>query len=175
VTDWSVGWVVTAGALHEPTLTVPLPVEESPDSPASALTVNGVDPDGVAIVVERVKVDDFELSVVEKLSELGLKDAMTPVGSAEVTDSAAVNAPAVVPLRVTVTGYVALPAVPAFNVPFWALTVTVPTRFATVSVSCCVPSITPFPWQFAARCAVAWKVYVPAAVVAVVLTVSDEV
>jgi hypothetical protein len=80
----------------------PVPVEKSPLTPESALTVNGVVPDGVAVVVESVSVEVFELSEEEKLSESGLNDAVTPVGRDDETVSPAVNAPAVVPLRFTV-------------------------------------------------------------------------
>jgi hypothetical protein len=103
VIDWAVGWVVTAGAVQEPMVSDPFPVEESPLSPESAVTVNDVVPDGVALVVESVSVDIFELSEDAKLNDAGLKEAVTPVGREDETVSPAINAPAVVPLRFTVT------------------------------------------------------------------------
>jgi hypothetical protein len=66
---------------------------------------------GVAVVVLMVRVEVFVLSPLAKESELGLNEAVAPVGKELVRLRFAVNATVPVP-RVTVTVYVALPAVP---------------------------------------------------------------
>lgn len=105
VIDCALGCVVTAGAVQAgPTVSVPPPVEESPVAAGLlARTVNGVAAAGVAAVVVIVNVDVFEVSPAAKLTVLGLKDALAPVGSDETTLRSALNAVPVEPFLVTVT------------------------------------------------------------------------
>jgi hypothetical protein len=173
--DWSVGCVVTAGAVQaEFTASVPLPVDESPVTAALfARTVNGLEPAGVAAVVVIVSVEVLELSAAAKLTVLGLNEALAPEGRAVVTLRSALKAVPVAPLRFTVTVYVALPAVPLVSVPICAPTVTAPTRFATTSVA--DPDVGPPPWQ--ARSFVPLTVIgkLPVGVAAVVAMLRDVV
>ena len=86
------------------TVSVPLPVEESPIAPGLfAWTVKEVEPTGVADVVLMVNVDVFDVSLAAKLRELGLNEALAPVGKELVRLRSAVNAVPVAPLRFTVT------------------------------------------------------------------------
>jgi len=79
--------------------------------------VNGVEPAGVAPEVEIVNTDDFDVSAAAKLTVAGLNEAVAPAGRADVTLKFAENGVPVAPFRVTVTEYVALPAVPAVRGP----------------------------------------------------------
>jgi hypothetical protein len=82
---------------------VPLPEELSPAIAGfAALTVKGVEPAGVAAVVEIVSVEVFEVSAAAKLTVLGLNDAAAPAGNALVTLRSALNAVPVAPFRATV-------------------------------------------------------------------------
>jgi hypothetical protein len=119
VMDWLPGLVVTVGAtLEDAIASEPFPVAESPDTTVfCASTVNDVAPDGEAAVVEIVKTDVFDVSDAEKLTVLGLNEVVTPAGNEVVTLNAALKDAPVDPFRLTVTAYVALPAVPDVNVP----------------------------------------------------------
>jgi hypothetical protein len=138
VIDAADGFAVTAGAVQEePTAKLPLPVEESAGRAAFvALTVNDVEPEGVAAVVAIVSVEVLEASPAAKLTVAGLNEAVAPVGSAVVTLTFALKAALVPAARLIVTVYVALPGVPLVRVPVCAPTVTVPTcAMATTRVS----------------------------------------
>jgi hypothetical protein len=112
----------------------PAPVAKSA-ADVSAFTVKGVVPPGVAPVVEIVNVAVLLVSAAANETGFGTKDAVAPVGSTVVTESAAVKAPAEpgpVP-RVTVMVYMALP--PAVTgLGACVLTVTLPTFGASVKV-----------------------------------------
>ncbi len=87
-----------------PTNKEPLPVELSPVTEGlEACTVNEAVPAGVAAVVLIVSVEVFELSAAAKLRELGLNDAVAPVGKVVVKLRFAVKAPVAPVLRFTVT------------------------------------------------------------------------
>ena len=105
MTVWSLGCVVTAGAVQaEFTVSVPLPVDESPVTAGLfARTVNGVEPVGVAAVVVIVSVEVLERSAAAKLTVLGLNEALAPAGRAVVTLRSALKAVPAAPLRFTVT------------------------------------------------------------------------
>src|SRR4029450_7578558 len=102
---WALGLVVPEAAVQAGfTVSVPFPVEESPIAAGLfACTVNGVEPVGVDAVVLMVNVDELEVSAAPKLTELGLNDAVAPVGKEFVTLRSAVNAVPVAPFRFTVT------------------------------------------------------------------------
>jgi hypothetical protein len=130
---------VVVAMADAPTVNAPEPSAKSP-LPAvfAARTVNAVEPAGVPDVVLIVRVDVIKLVPFEKLRVAGLNDALVPAGRTLETWRDASNAVPGPdgPLRVTVTRYVALPALPADSGPDWAPTVTPLTRLMS-SVSCC--------------------------------------
>src|SRR6266849_1006159 len=116
-----------------PTTSVPLPAEESPGTDGlEACAVKPVEPGGVAVVVVMVSVEVLTVSVLLKLTVLGLNEPLAPVGRAVVRLRFAEKGVPVAPLRLTVTVYVELAAVPYVSVPVCGPTVTVPTLGATM-------------------------------------------
>jgi hypothetical protein len=88
-------------------------VEESPDTMGfEACTVKAVELAGVAAVVLIVSVDVLDGSEATKLTVLGLNDAVAPVGNEVVKLRFALKGMPVAPFLLTVTVYVAPPAVP---------------------------------------------------------------
>lgn len=103
--DTAVVVPATGGAV---TTRLPPPSAKS-EAEVEALTVKGVVAAGVPDDVSNVRVVVFELSLEVKESEVGLKLAVTPVGSVDVMLMAATNEPDEPPPepRLTVTVYVA--------------------------------------------------------------------
>jgi hypothetical protein len=132
VIDAVTGCVVTKGAVQAlPIRRLPLPVAESLGTLAFvAATLNEVVPAAAAAVVAIVRVAVFEVSAAAKLTALGLKDALAPEGS-PLAVRFALNVVPAAPFRLTVTWYVALPAVPLVSAPLCPATETDPTSFAT--------------------------------------------
>jgi hypothetical protein len=86
------------------TVSAPLPVAESADTPAFvAFTVNAVATAGVAEVVLMVSVEVFEASPEANERELGLNDGVAPLGNDVVRLRLAVKAALVPEARLTVT------------------------------------------------------------------------
>src|SRR5262245_36441872 len=88
----SVGFVQVMVGVALATVSVPLPFAKSL-ALVDALTVNETLPAGVAEVVVIVRVAVFELSPLVKLTGLGEKLALAPLGNAVVIDNAAVKLP----------------------------------------------------------------------------------
>src|SRR6266404_1383299 len=85
------------------TVTVPVAVEESPGTEGFvACTVNTVELAGVAALSVIVRVEVLDVSVPEKLTVLGLNEALAPVGNEVIKPSAALNGVPVAPFRLTV-------------------------------------------------------------------------
>ena len=103
MTVWLVGCVVTEAAVQAaPIKRLPLPDEASLGTfEFVAVTVKEVVPAAAAGVVEIVNVEVFDVSAAAKLTLLGLKDALAPVGR-PLALRFAVKAPADAP-RLTVT------------------------------------------------------------------------
>lgn len=103
--------VIIGVALFTPRL--PLPVEESPGTAGlEACMVKLAEPAGVVAVVLIVRIDCLVVSVVPKTTVLGLKEAVAPAGNDVVKLKSALKVVPVAPFLLTVTVYVAPPAVP---------------------------------------------------------------
>ena len=109
VTDWPKNEgllfdVTAVEVLALSTVSAPLPVAESADTPAFvAFTVNAVATAGVAEVVLMVSVEVFEVSPEANERELGLNDGVAPLGNDVVRLRLAVKAALVPEARLTVT------------------------------------------------------------------------
>jgi hypothetical protein len=87
-----------------PIASVPLPVDASEGTEAlMASTVNGVEPAGVTAVVVIVSVEVREFCAPVKVTLLGLKDAVAPLGKEVVMLKSAVKLPVAPGFRFTVT------------------------------------------------------------------------